>query len=199
MAKIYDVEDKQARFALAYGRHPVRGTLTRHKTLAVGSDLQVTFQRALGIGEWEECEKLWYIQNEAATEIAGGNFNFHPGISGDAADSFFPDDIAHPNIAYDAIQLPVGLSADNKPENTIGIYKTLKTIRYSIMDIKIETIYKKLAVKYNLTVDTLEGLISKDFTIFLSTIIFFCLRAVILLANEASDIFNLVLSFCLLS
>lgn len=85
MAKIYAIEDKQARFALAVGRHPVRGIVTRYKTEAVGSDLQVTFQRALGHGEWQECEKLFYIENEAATEITAGNFNFHPGGASDYA------------------------------------------------------------------------------------------------------------------
>jgi len=112
-------------FNLAYGKFPVRSRVVNHETLAVGSDLQVTYRRALGIGEWDACEKVWYIENESAHEILPANYHFHPGGAVDTVDSFFPTSPTYPGYAYSSERLPVGLSQDNKPENAIGIYRCL--------------------------------------------------------------------------
>ena len=49
---INDLEDKTSRLALAYGRHAVKGFLTKHVVENVGTQTQVTLQQALGQGMW---------------------------------------------------------------------------------------------------------------------------------------------------
>jgi hypothetical protein len=120
------VQDRQARLPIAYGRHPVKGFLTKHIVENVGTETQVTIQRALGAGPWDSKEKLYY----GGEEIADANNRFHQGTAGDVPDDYFPDDIAHPNASYESSRLPVGMADDNSPDKMVGIYKTLQVANY---------------------------------------------------------------------
>ena len=123
---VNDLEDKISRLAVAYGRHAVKGHLTKHFVEFVGAEKQVTVQRALGAGPWDSNEKLF----DAGDEITAGNSNFHQGLPNDAADAYFPTDIPHPNAAYESTRLPLGFGDEDRPDRMVGIYKTLQVADY---------------------------------------------------------------------
>lgn len=131
MAREYNLDKNTSRFVLAYGKHILRGQMTNFETLAVGSELQVTFRRALGIGGWEAQDALWYVENESAHQLASGDFHFHDGQGTDVTDAFFPTSATYDGYAYDSIRLPIGLSADAKPENAISINRCLLVEDYN--------------------------------------------------------------------
>lgn len=126
MAKNYVLE-KDAKLALSYGMLSVTSKLVRWETLAVGSDLQVTLQQALGEAPWDSVVKLGY-GSDAIQEITSDNYRFF-GTPGAASD-FFPSDVEHPDAAYIDVRLPIGVSSDNDPDKLIGIYKCLKIADY---------------------------------------------------------------------
>lgn len=126
MAIVNDLTDKLARLAISYGRHAVKGYLTKHQVDIVGTEKQITVQRALGAGPWDSREKLYY----GGEEINAANSTFHQGLANDAPDAYFPSDIAHPNAAYEATRLPVGMGNEDQPDRMVGIYKTLQVADY---------------------------------------------------------------------
>lgn len=121
-----DLTDRLSRLTIPYGRHVVKGYLTKHSVEMIGTQKQVTIQRALGKGPWDSAEKRYY----AGFEIAAEHHNFHQGLPGDAPDVFFPTDIAHPNAAYESTRLPDGMGDEDNPDEMVGIYKTLQVANY---------------------------------------------------------------------
>ncbi len=125
----YDATDKSAKLALAFGEHAVHngnGKLIRHEAVAVGSDLQVKFQTALGLGEWDSCVRLTYD----GVDIPAQNFEFYPNGAPAGASALFPTDVAHAGAAHTNVNLPVGMSQDNDPDKMVGRFKTSKTADY---------------------------------------------------------------------
>lgn len=123
-----DLDNKTARLAIAHGRHPVgsQDKLVKHDVALVGSEQQVTLQQAGGRGPWDACEALYYD----GMEIGSSDYAFHPGGESDAPDAFFPSDAAHPGASYVNVRLPTGMAADDRPEQLVGIFRTLKTADY---------------------------------------------------------------------
>jgi hypothetical protein len=127
--------EQQSVLVLAYGRHPVQGTLVMHDTQTLSStgEKQVTILQALGEGEWDACEQLYY-----AGEPLDANFvHFHPGTlstgTGDAlqgVDSFFPSGITYNGVAYVAVRLPAGMADENDPTRLKGVFRCLKVSDY---------------------------------------------------------------------
>ena len=126
MGIVNDLTDKLSRLPVSYGRHPVTGFGTKHYIELVGTQKQVTIQRALGKGPWDSREALYY----GGELIDPANSIFHQGLANDAPDAFFPSDIAHPNAAYEATRLPPGMAEEDQPDRAVGIYKTLRVADY---------------------------------------------------------------------
>ena len=124
--------DEGATKPLAYGRHIVAGQLILHDYSA-GPPAASTVLVALGVGEWDSVEKLWY----AGDEVDSHAYHFHPGTQStgvaDAVqgiDSFFPTGLTYSNTAYIAVQVPEPFVSEDRPDKLRGLYKTLKVADY---------------------------------------------------------------------
>ena len=127
----YDVTDKTARLALAYGEHTIHsgnGKLTRHYARAVGSELQVTAQLALAAAPLSQIVRLAYD----GADIAAQYYRFHKNSAGEApGDDLFPGDVPHPGASWLNFQLPVGMAADNQPDKAVARVKCLEIADYN--------------------------------------------------------------------
>jgi hypothetical protein len=136
MGTIFDLSDRTARKAVAHGWHIVKGVPQKH---IVEANSQVKIQVGVGWASfydrqnsiwrcrgWKSLEHLYY----QGFEIPADNFHFHSGGPADAADAYFPDDIAHPGASYYSALLPQGMNVDNEPDQMVGIFKTTQTADY---------------------------------------------------------------------
>jgi hypothetical protein len=124
--------DTGATKPLAYGRHIVAGQLILHDYSA-GPPAASTVLVALGVGEWDSIEKLWY----AGDEVAATAYHFHPGTQStgptDAVqgiDPFFPTGLTYSETAYVAVQVPEPFVSEDRPDKLRGLYKCLKVADY---------------------------------------------------------------------
>lgn len=124
--------DEGAVKPLAYGRHIVAGQLILHDYSA-GPPAASTVLVALGVGEWDSVEKLWY----AGDEVAPAAYHFHPGTQSSGVadpvqgiDSFFPTGLTYSETAYIAVQVPEPFVSEDRPDKLRGLYKTLKVADY---------------------------------------------------------------------
>lgn len=137
------ITDKLARLPLAYGRHVVKGVLTKQNIDLEPKAAQI--QVALGAaaiwdsvnelwlgGGWDSAEIIWYN----GFEIPGSDYEFHSGGPADAPSSIFASDIAHPKASYYNAKLPQGMAdqlaanGGNADEAT-GIFKCLRVADYN--------------------------------------------------------------------
>jgi hypothetical protein len=124
--------DEGATKPLAYGRHIVAGQLILHDYSA-GPPASSTVLVALGVGEWDSIEKLWY----AGDEVPAASYHFHPGTQSTGVadpvqgiDSFFPTGLTYSETAYVAVQVPEPFVSEDRPDKLRGLYKCLKVADY---------------------------------------------------------------------
>jgi hypothetical protein len=117
--------DKNARLAIAYGKHDVRGYRLNKRVDLVGNGKEIVLRYGLGLDEWDGCEGLYYRGNV----IAPADFSFHPGGPVDVADSFFPGE-TYSGAPYTNARLRGAFAEDDNPDDVIGVYRTLKIANY---------------------------------------------------------------------
>lgn len=116
--------------ALAYGLHIVAGTLVLHQQVSGQPSVIIN---ALGEGEWDTCERLFYN----GEDVAAADFHFHPGTFStgnddpiQGVDAFFATGQTFNGTAYVATKMPVELAADDRPDKLRGIFRCLKVQDY---------------------------------------------------------------------
>lgn len=127
MALVSDLTDKTIKLAIAYGRHAVKGTPTKHYSRIYGTDTYLTAQWAGGDGIWEGVESAYIKGNPINMPV---DFRFHNGLANDAPDDLFPSDDPHPFASYWAANTPLGVTADDLSSGFFGIFKCLRTADY---------------------------------------------------------------------
>jgi hypothetical protein len=127
MTDILNTEiDKNARLALAWGRHPVQGYRIKHRVEMVGNQKTVFVKLGLGLDEWDACEGLYC----KGVPIAPTDFIFHPGGSVDTPDAFFPGE-SYPGAASISVRLTGAMADEANIDKIEGIYRTLKIADYN--------------------------------------------------------------------
>lgn len=143
MAITNAITDKLARLPLAYGRHVVKGVLTKQNidTNPKAAQIQVALgaasmwdavnQKWFG-GGWDSAEHIYYN----GLEIPGADYHFHSGGPGDAPDAIFPGDIPHPKASSYSAKVPQGpadeLAANGGAADAMsGIFKCLQVADYN--------------------------------------------------------------------
>ncbi|MBD0372785.1 MAG: hypothetical protein ICV60_18215 [Pyrinomonadaceae bacterium] len=127
MAETDDAQiDKNARFAIAYGKHAVRGYRLKKRVNLVGNNKEIYLRYGLGLDEWDGCDGLYYNGNV----IAPADFSFHHGGPVDVADAFFPGE-TYPGAAYVNVRLRGAFAEDDNPDDIEGVYRCLKVADYN--------------------------------------------------------------------
>jgi len=130
MATLETFQVGEGHYALAYGKHIVKGILAG---LNQTDPNNVKIKILMGLGEWDAIEELTY---EGAI-ISPSNFTFHPGTAStgktdplQGEDTRFPSGIYHHRIAYYSATLPDGLGSDGTPDAQRAIARCLKINNY---------------------------------------------------------------------
>lgn len=126
------ITDESGTLAVPYGLHAVRGHLILNKR-TVGPPATSVIIVALGEGEWDGVEQLYY----AGDALDPSTYHFHPGTlsSGTSdpvqgVDSFHSSGLTYNKTAYIAVNLPEKYAAEDRPDKLLGIYRCLKVPLY---------------------------------------------------------------------
>lgn len=137
MAVINQLREKEAQkrtLTVAFGRQAVTGMLAYSKY----DGTRVACYNALGEGEWDSYEQLYY----KGVQIPAADANFHTGalatgmLSGpQQVDPLFDKDVPHSRTAAIGYKVPTGLADSdtekNPPEGFKGIFKTKKVPNFN--------------------------------------------------------------------
>lgn len=128
MALVNHLKNSEAQrqvLAVAAGRHIADGHLIWSKTLGTSPTHQIVVRQALGKGDWEGVEGVWY----KGLNVAVADYAFLDG-SQTATSSFFPTDGPHTGTVLLDVKAPTGVGdADTKattPELAKAILKCEK-------------------------------------------------------------------------
>lgn len=141
MAVINHLKNKDSQRSIlevAFGRHSVSGDLCWSYATGAGASLRNFGYNALGEGEWDGVENVFY----QGTELGASEYNFHSGALATAmltgnqtVDPWFSLDVPHSRSSAISFRTPLGVgntdTLKNPPTEFKGIFRTKKVGDYN--------------------------------------------------------------------
>ncbi len=140
MATVNHLKNKDAQLrtlTTAFGKHVAEGMLCYSRTVGTSPSHQIYAYNALGEGEWDGVEGVWY----KGLNIPAADYTFHPGAkatdmtSGDqTVDPLFDADVPHSRTAAIGYKIPSGIgdpdTKNSPPQDFSSICRTKKCYDY---------------------------------------------------------------------